>query len=40
MPGWGTGVARERMASAQPEISSIVSALVLFVERAARKAAF
>ena len=32
--------ARSRMACAQPEISSMVSARVLLVERAARKAAF
>ena len=40
IPGWGTGVARDRMASAQPVISSMVSALALLVERAARNAAF
>ena len=40
MPGCSTGVAWLRMASAQPEISSIVSAFVLFVLRAARNAAF
>ena len=40
MPGWGTGVACSLMAAAQPEISSMVSAFVLFVERAARNAAF
>ena len=35
-----TFVAWSRMAAAQPAISSIVSALVLLVERAAKKAAF
>ena len=35
-----TGVAWARMAAAQPEISSMVSARVLLVESAARKAAF
>ena len=40
MPGCGTGVACSLIASAQPEISLIVSARVLFVESAARKAAF
>lgn len=38
---WGfTGMAWERMAAAQPTISSMVSAFVLLVERAARNAAF
>ena len=37
---WGTFRAWSRMAAAQPAISSMVSALVLFVERAARNAAF
>ena len=40
MPGCGTGVACSRMACAQPEISSIVSAFVDLVDNAARKAAF
>ena len=40
MPGCSTGVASSRMAVAQPEISSMVSARVFLVERAARKAAF
>ena len=35
-----TFVAWSRMAAAQPAISSIVSALVLLVDRAAKKAAF
>ena len=35
-----TGVAWERMAAAQPEISGMVSALVLLVESAAKNAAF
>ena len=35
-----TRVAWSRMAAAQPAISSVVSALALLVERAARKAAF
>ena len=35
-----TGVACSRMAAAQPEISAMVSARVLLVDRAARKAAF
>ena len=39
-PGWGTGVACSRIAVAHPEISSMVSALVLFVLSAARNAAF
>ena len=39
-PGCSTGVASSRMAAAQPEISSIVSALVDLVESAARNAAF
>ena len=37
---WSTLVAWARMAAAQPEISSMVSALVLFVLSAARNAAF
>ena len=40
MPGCGTDVANSRIAAAQPDISSMVSALVDFVERAARNAAF
>ena len=40
MPGCSSWTAFWRMAAAQPEISSIVSAPVLFVLRAARKAAF
>ena len=39
MPG-STRVAWSRMAAAQPAISSMVSALALLVDRAARKAAF
>ena len=40
MPGCSTGVANSRMAAAQPLISSMVSALVDFVESAAKNAAF
>ena len=40
MPGWATGMARSRMAAAQPLISSMVSALVLLVDSAAKNAAF
>ena len=40
IPGCGTGVACSRIATAHPDISSIVSALVLFVDSDARNAAF